>query len=106
MRGKPGGRWGQGERQALGFHGGGVLGRGASSLARASWKKRERERGRRERGEKLLMVLLHDWAFVTAIALPAASARDTVARASQLVINHSRLITKEAASSHLCFRKA
>lgn len=28
--------------------------------------------------KKLLMALLHDWAFVTAIVLPATSARDTV----------------------------
>lgn len=28
--------------------------------------------------KKLLMVLLHDWAFVTAIVLPATSARATV----------------------------
>ena len=49
--------------------------------------------------KKLLMALLHDWAFVTAIVLPATSARDTVLTASQLIINHLRLITKEAASS-------
>lgn len=28
--------------------------------------------------KKNAMALLHDWAFVTAIALPATSARDTV----------------------------
>lgn len=49
--------------------------------------------------KKLLMALLHDWAFVTAIVLPATSARGTVLSASQLIINHLRLITKEAASS-------
>lgn len=49
--------------------------------------------------KKLLMALLHDWAFVTAIVLPATSARDTALSASQLIINHLRLITKEAASS-------
>ena len=48
--------------------------------------------------KKLLMALLHDWAFVTAIVLPATSARDTVLSASQLIINHLRRITKEAAS--------
>lgn len=34
------------------------------------------------------MALLHDWAFVTAIVLPATSARDSVLRARLLVINH------------------
>lgn len=38
--------------------------------------------------KKLLMALLHDWAFVTAIVLPATSARDTALSASQLIINH------------------
>lgn len=45
------------------------------------------------------MALLHDWAFVTAIVLPATSAGGTALSASQLIINHLRLITKEAASS-------
>lgn len=49
--------------------------------------------------KKLLMALLHDWAFVTAIVLPATSAMDTALTASQLIINHLRVITKEAASS-------
>lgn len=54
---------------------------GCWAEAQAHWlalagKKREREK--RERGKELLMVLLHDWAFVTAIVLPATSARDTV----------------------------
>lgn len=53
----------------------------------------------KKKKKKLLMALLHDWAFVTAIVLPATSARDTVLTASQLIINHLRLITKEAASS-------
>lgn len=49
--------------------------------------------------KKLLMALLHDWAFVTAIVLPATSARGTALPARQLIINHLRLITKAAASS-------
>lgn len=49
--------------------------------------------------KKLLMALLHDWAFVTAIVLPATSARGIAFSASQLIINHLGLITKEAASS-------
>lgn len=48
--------------------------------------------------KKLLMALLHDWAFVTAIVLPATSARGAAFSASQLIINHLGLITKEAAS--------
>lgn len=50
-------------------------------------------------GKKLLMALLHDWAFVTAIVLPATSARGTVFSGSQPIINHLGLITQEAASS-------
>lgn len=50
-------------------------------------------------GKKLLMALLHDWAFVTAIVLPATSARGTTFSASQLIINHLGLITKEVAST-------
>lgn len=46
--------------------------------------------------QKLLMALLHDWAFVTAIVLPATSARGTVLSASQPTINHLPLITKKA----------
>lgn len=38
--------------------------------------------------KKLLMALLHDWAFVTTIVLPATSATGTVLSASQLLINH------------------
>lgn len=62
---------GQGERHALGFRrGGGALRRGA-----VYWL-------------KTAIALLHDWAFVTAIVLPATSARDSVLRARQLAINH------------------
>lgn len=49
--------------------------------------------------KKLLMALLHDWAFVTAIVLPATSARDTALSASQLIINHLQLISKKEALS-------
>lgn len=41
-----------------------------------------------KRKKKMLMALMHDWAFVTAIFLPATSARGTVLSASQLIINH------------------
>lgn len=88
--GKAGGWWGQGEWHALGFRrGGGVSRRGTVHWLPAAKKQKK----------KLLMALLHDWAFVTAIVLPATSARDTVLWASQLLINHLPRITKEAASS-------
>lgn len=38
--------------------------------------------------QKLLLAVLHDWAFVTARVLPATSAPGTVHSTSQLGINH------------------
>lgn len=49
--------------------------------------------------QKLLMAVLHDWAFVTARVLPATSACGTVLHASEPGFNHLPQITKEAVSS-------
>lgn len=59
----------------LGFRRGGGVSRQGAVHHRAAKK-------------KLLMALLHDWTFVTAIVLPATSARETVLSASQFIFNH------------------
>lgn len=48
--------------------------------------------------KKMLMALLHDWAFVTAKVLPVTSAGSSVLSATRLVINHLWGVAKEAVS--------
>lgn len=73
---------GQGEQHAMGFRGGGGKGRdlGKEKIFIGSTLRKKKK--------KLLMVLLHDWAFVTAIVLPDTSARGQQAP-RQLVSNQS-----------------
>lgn len=48
--------------------------------------------------KKMLMALLHGWAFVTAKVLPVTSAGSSVLSATKLVINHLRATAKQAVS--------